>query len=87
MSPGPGLFCSLMTTWPAPFGNAIVWLGCPETTIAWPLITSSAICELPLAVGPALVHCASALAMRKPAETLLPAAVRLRLATDASERL
>src|SRR5437773_6151044 len=86
MSPGPPV-CSLMTTWPWPLGKVIVWLGSPETTIAWPLITSSAISELPLAVGPALVHCASARAMRNPAETLLPPAVRLRLATDASERL
>src|SRR6266516_6532136 len=45
MSPGPPV-CSLMTTWPWPLGKVIVWLGSPETTIAWPLITSSAISGL-----------------------------------------
>src|SRR5712692_9084049 len=78
--------CSLMITITPPTGRVIVWLGCPETAIGWPLMTSSAISDLPLTAGPPVVQTAMALDRRKLAAMVLPPAVRLTSAADASER-
>src|SRR5216684_2222512 len=78
------LDCSLMMT--SPTGRVIVWLGWPETAIVWPFMTRSAISELPLTAGPPVVQTAMALDRRKLAAMVLPPAVRLTSATDASER-
>src|SRR6266849_9507720 len=67
-------------------GRVIVWLGCPETANGWPLMTRSAIAELPLTAGPPVVQTAMALDRRKSAVMVLPPAVRLTSATEASER-
>src|SRR5258708_6102644 len=82
--PWSELDCSLMMT--SPTGRVIVWLGCPETAIVWPLMTSSAISELPLTAGPPVVQTAMALDRRKSALMVLPPAVRVTSATEASER-
>src|SRR5712664_1746184 len=79
------LDCWLMMT-SAPAGSVIVWLGCPETAIVWPLMTRSAISELPLTAGPPVVQTAMALDRRKLAAMVLPPAVRVTSATEASER-
>src|SRR5260370_28061979 len=80
------LDCSLMITITPPRGRVIVWLGCPETANGWPLMTRSAITELPLTTGPPVVQTAMALDRRKSAVMVLPPAVRLTSATEASAR-
>src|SRR5207245_8842111 len=52
----------------------------------WPLMVTFASSELPLTAGPDPVHIAIARAMRKLAETVLPATLRLTFASEASER-
>src|SRR5260370_32996549 len=78
--------CSLMITITPPTGRVIVWLGCPETANGGPVMTRSAISELPLTAGPPVVQTAMALDRRKLAAMVLPRAVRLTSATEASER-
>src|SRR5260370_9752866 len=76
------LDCSLMITITPPTGRVIVWLGCPETTNGWPLMTRSAISELPLTAGPPVVQTAMALDRRKLAAMVLPPAVTAASATQ-----
>src|SRR5260370_20219031 len=80
------LDCSLMITITPSTGRVIVWLGCRETANGWPLMTRSAITELPLTAGPPVVQTAMALDRSKLAAMVLPPAVRLTSATEASER-
>src|SRR5258708_32449989 len=80
------LDCSLMIAITPPTGRVIVWLGCPETANGWPLTTRSAISELPLTAGPPVVQTAMALDRSKLAAMVLPPAVRVTSATEASER-
>src|SRR5437588_8900517 len=85
------LDCSLITTVPILDGRTIVWFGAPVTVIGSPplteLIDRLASSELPLTDGLLPVHWAAALDIKKSAMIVVPATVRLRLATEASERL
>src|SRR5205807_1984715 len=85
------LDCSLITTVPALSGRAIVWFGASVTVMGWPplteLIDRLASSELPLTDGLLPVHWALALDIRKSAVIVVPATVKLRVATEASDRL
>src|SRR5207245_6914683 len=66
--------CSLITTVTGP--TVSVWFGWPETAIAWPLTTSPATSELPLALAPPVPsHLASARDDRTSAWIVAPAAL------------
>src|SRR3989441_4895698 len=71
------LDCSLITTEPALAGSWMVWLVAPEIVMRWPLMTTLARSELPLADGLAPLHWAVASDMRKSAAIVFPATVRL----------
>src|SRR5438270_993599 len=85
------LDCSLITTVPILDGRTIVWFCDPATVIGWPplteLIDRLAISELPLTDGLLPVHLAVALDIRKSAVMVVPATVKPRVATEASDRL
>src|SRR5438445_1514613 len=81
------LDCSLITTMPALSGRTTVWFGAPVTLMGWPPIDKLASSELPLTDGLLPVHRAAALDIKKSAMIVVLATVRLRLATEASERL
>src|SRR5438046_5517293 len=85
------LDCSLITTVPALSGRTIVWFGAPVTVMGWPplteLIDRLASSELPLTEGLLPVHRAAALDIRKSAVIVVPTTVKLRSATEASDRL
>src|SRR5438093_3305706 len=83
--------CSLITTVPALTGRMIVWFGAVVTVMGWPSLTElmdrTASSELPLTDGLLPLHLAVALDIRKSALIVVPATVKLRFATDASDRL
>src|SRR5256886_17112215 len=85
------LDCSLITTVPMLDGRTIVWFGAPATVIGWPPLTEPidrlASSEPPLTDGLLPGHRAAALDIKQSAMMVVPAMVRLRLATEASERL
>ena len=68
-------------------GTWIVWLVAPEIVMLWPLMLRLASSELPLTDALPPLHRAVASDIRKSALIVFPAAVRLRSATDASDRL
>src|SRR5438067_7798566 len=83
--------CSLITTLPALTGRMIVWFGAVVTVMGWPPLTElmdrAASSELPLTDGLLPLHLAVALDIRKSALIVVPATVKLRFATEASDRL
>src|SRR5207244_4923421 len=83
--------CSLITTVPASTGRTIVWFAAVVTVMGWPPLTElmdrAASSELPLTDGLLPLHLAAALDIRKSAVIVVPATVKLRFATEASDRL
>src|SRR4029077_18191243 len=91
------LDCSLIIPVPALSGRTIVWFGAVVTVTGWPpltvLMVRLASSELPLTDGLLPSHWAASLDIRKSAVIVVagviavPATVKLRFATEASERL
>src|SRR4029077_20311104 len=85
------LDCSLIITVPALSGRPIVWFGAVDTLMGWPLlielIDRLASSELPVTDGLLPLHSAAALDIRKSAVMVVPTTVKLRSATEASDRL